>query len=487
MRLNLIIGAYLVTCAEAFSLTHPISIPRGAVTTLRVEALQMRRFRSIADLNKRACADFILPSVSGIGQDNDEVSSNTRDLIDLVKTSFLIAGTTIGGGFLALPTVVAPCGFYPAAISLFGVWFYFLAQSFALVECINRAKIDSEVPPTIASISRTAFGSKGEAAIGILLTILIQATLVSQIARAGMLFFNYRLGCLASAFSIAALVFAPRSGVRMAANANAGLTTLFLLSCISVFSIGVGSADFSLLSASNNWSMMPSALPSFLQLLCYGEIISTVCEISNYNAVKTKKAIVLGSFMTLCLQLTWSALGIALTPASSTIDAVSALIQNGGPVKLPLLSLSVTAILTTILGSYLALLSTVNEWVDKFDSRKIDKESAKGEKDKNNILKRIKVGALISIPATLIASTSPSVFLAAIDFCGSYPVLSLWGIVPPVVALIQRSKEDKNERTQSYRSAGPSIWLAILAAFSVSLVGYNAIDDLSSVFAIFQH
>ena len=61
-------------------------------------------------------------------------------------------------------------------------------------------------------LTKSFFGVKGEIAIGILLTILstlpyIEATLVSQISRSGMLFANYRLGCLVSAFSIAALEY----------------------------------------------------------------------------------------------------------------------------------------------------------------------------------------------------------------------------------------------------------------------------------------
>lgn len=113
---------------------------------------------------------------------------------------------------------------------------FFLAQSFVLVECINRTKYDSEdaTPLGIAGAAKSVFGKKGEIVIGILLTILFEATLVSQISRPGMLFANHRLGCLVSAASIAALVFGPKSGIMFASKANAALTSLFLPSKLSM-------------------------------------------------------------------------------------------------------------------------------------------------------------------------------------------------------------------------------------------------------------
>jgi len=406
-----------------------------------------------------------------------------------LNAAFLVAGTTIGGGFLALPSVVSPSGFYPSAIALIGVWGFFLAQSFVLVECINRTKYDSKdaTPPGVAGAANSVFGKKGEIAIGILLTILIEATLVSQISRAGMLFANYRLGCLVSTASIAALVFGPKSGIMFASKANAALTSLFLLSTLSVFGCGFGIADWSKLGLSNNWSSVPAALPSFLQLLVYGEIIPTVCQILKYNTRRIKMAIILGSFMTLCLQIGWSGLGLSLV--SSASDAVEVLLASSGPVRLPLFSLAITAILTTILGSYLALLSTVNDFVQKTRSKDAnddndgsnDNPSLQKGQENNSLLHRMKVASIITVPASLIACSSPSVFLKAIDFAGSYPVLILWGVVPPVMALIQRSRDDKGGTSLFRRTAGPSAWLVVLALLSVAMVGISAIGDMTSV------
>jgi len=67
--------------------------------------------------------------------------------------------------------------------------------------------------------------------------------------------------------------------------------------------------------------------------------------------------------MTLCLQIGWSGLGLSL--ASSASDAVEVLLASSRSVRLPLFSLNITAMLTTILDSYLALLSTVNDFMQR--------------------------------------------------------------------------------------------------------------------------
>jgi ammonia channel protein AmtB len=71
------------------------------------------------------------------------------------------------------------------------------------------------------------------------------------------------------------------------------------------------------------------------------------------------------------------------------------------------------------------------------------------------------------------------VFLKAIDFAGSYPVLMLWGVAPPLMALIQRSRDDKGT-SKFKRTAGPSVWLAVLVLLAIGMIGFSAIGDMAS-------
>jgi amino acid permease len=353
--------------------------------------------------------------------DNEKSGSAPRIVLN---AALLVAGTTIGGGFLALPTVVAPSGFAPSAVALCLTWLFFLAQSFVLVQALDYVRVSKHVAnPGVSVAAKATFGQAGEAIVALLLIVLTAATLVSQISRAGILFssslVSYPLACSASALLVAAVVFGPSRGIEFASEANATLTALFLLSSFGVALYGAPIADWSRLVTTKSWSAVPDAIPIFLQLLVYGEILPVVCQLLNYKMKLIRLAIGLGSFLTLLLQISWAALGICLI-SKPGMDPVSALVCTGpSPIRFSLFSLSITAILTTILGSYLAMLSAYKDLTNTDITT-----SGKS---------RLKAAALIVLPALAISCASPKMFLKAIDFAGSYPVLLLWGVVPPLM------------------------------------------------------
>jgi tyrosine-specific transport protein len=450
----------------------------------------------------------------------------------ILKASLLIAGTTVGGGFLALPqTVVVPLGgFVPSAISLAGVWLFFLAQNLVLCECLLQCHADSDSGADtnaigIPSLARYALGPGGSILATALLIVLTEATLVSQLSRAGSLFADssgsvtvgasmgrYRTGCVLSATVGAILSFFgggrrtnsngagrstssgcspldpstgengpqllapdhPSSSLqpsRLAADANALLTMVFLASAILLFRAGCQTAIWSqCLETSSMGSTkvlvqnVAKAVPTMLQLLTYGEIIPNVCHMLNYNANAIRTTVLLGSFIPLLLLTGWAGLGVALLgPLTSGGDPVQVLLATGSaPVRTRLLVLAASAIGTTILGSCLALESAYKDLVSM--SHRV------GRTRIGKILYHPFCMALsIVLPPLAISITSPSIFLRAIDFAGSYPVLLLFGVIPPVMALRLRSKDFIK---------GPVIRYVSLALLSVSMVAINAVPDI---------
>ena len=60
----------------------------------------------------------------------------------------IIAGTSIGGGFLALPFATAPAGFAPSAVGLFASWLFLLSCGLAFAEAtvarMDAARLESQ-------------------------------------------------------------------------------------------------------------------------------------------------------------------------------------------------------------------------------------------------------------------------------------------------------------------------------------------------------
>jgi len=218
---------------------------------------------------------------------------------------------------------VAPAGFVPSATTLVGVWLFFVGQSLVVVEMVvneaARRRSDGSsgvrrsgsggvhqtgaaaektgpqgaaaaaaamVAPDVGlpSIARRALGPWGETAVASLLVVLTMTTLVSQISKAGAVaapaisfaavggsvgLGGYRAACACVALSLGGLVFG--GGAAVATRANAWVTGVFAVSGAALFAVGAPHADWARLATPCHWPAAAHAIPTFLQLLVYGE------------------------------------------------------------------------------------------------------------------------------------------------------------------------------------------------------------------------
>jgi len=243
-----------------------------------------------------------------------------------------------------------------------------------------------------------------------------------------------------------------------ATNVHAILTAVFLLYIVLLFQAGRTEAVWSrciprdLHRHRNYGSMVPNILgpiaaatPIMMQLLVYGEILPNVCHMLRYNVRHVRMSVAIGSFVPLVLLTGWAALGVALMPtavtATATVtitaDPVQILLQGGGDIPQRLLILSISAIGTTIIGSFLALRSAYEDVTGMMKAKTVvgGEDDAKKNTRKAFWQNRLVSTLCITVPPTMIAAISPSLFLQAIDFAGSYPILLLYGILPPVMAI----------------------------------------------------
>ena len=147
---------------------------------------------------------------SRVSSDGDEQEEKCKASTPITKSKVnkttvasqaaLIAGTTIGGGFLALPAATAPCGFFPSAFGLVGVWTYLLGCSLSFANAIflmkkNRTTVTTHDDKSdsdddiisIFSLVRKCFGNTAGVLTGLLFLLLIKATLVAQLSKVGVL------------------------------------------------------------------------------------------------------------------------------------------------------------------------------------------------------------------------------------------------------------------------------------------------------------
>jgi tyrosine-specific transport protein len=141
----------------------------------------------------------------------------------------LVAGTTVGGGFLGLPAVVKPAGFVPTVVTLTASWLFLLAEALVVAEAVGRCRGRA----SLTTVAETAGASK--LAVRGLFFALVTATLASQLSKAGTLLpaLSYRAATLAAA--VAACLAALGPSTRRAADLNAVLTAVFAANaCVEI-------------------------------------------------------------------------------------------------------------------------------------------------------------------------------------------------------------------------------------------------------------
>jgi len=152
------------------------------------------------------CATFTAPALLSISPHPQLGRALTQQLISgskeddeststVLSQAALIAGTTIGGGFLALPTATAPCGALPSTIGLIGVWFFLLGGALSLSNSIFLQKEQHNIDGyrekaediSLFSLIRDCFGNISGLVGGLLFLLLIKVTLIAQLSKIGVL------------------------------------------------------------------------------------------------------------------------------------------------------------------------------------------------------------------------------------------------------------------------------------------------------------
>ena len=384
---------------------------------------------------------------------------------DDLSAAALVAGTAIGGGFLALPYTTAPAGAAPSACVLVGCWLLLNLQSAILAELLvdESASNDSGGDVSYSSLARSTLGGGGERAVGTLFVVLMVATLASQLSKAGglvapLLGLPYAAGVVVVAASLAA--FSAANTPRLVSRANGVLTAGFAASLAVLCAFGARLADPALLVRAD-WAACPASIPSVLQLLVFCEVIPTLVALLGSRA-RVRRALRLGSTALLAIQLCWSTLGIALAPydaAASGLaaDPIAGLLALSSPVAAAVTALGLCASTTTVLGTNLAL----RQFFD-------DASAADDGPERRRRPARAGVFfALATLVPALAAASSADVFYAAIDFAGAYPVALLWLAAPPLMAL----------RRADGASLPPRPLLFALVAGALAFVGFNLATD----------
>ncbi len=355
----------------------------------------------------------------------------------LLSSTLLVAGTTIGAGILALPSLSLPAGFIPSSIALGSSWTAMCISGLLLSELqINLVGLTGRTSLSIIDQASITLGLPGKAVATIAYVFLHYALLTAYVAQGGDNLYDFLGGGLPTGVGQIAFAAACVAPIYTLSNEamgklNNGLVAAALAAFGGLLAVGLPTvANEPLLEPLNQHpeAIIP-ALPVMLLSLVYHNVIPTIVQDLEADPGEVRKAIVFGSAIPLLMfeAYNYVVLGNAASLMginSQGLDPVQILQQSSqSPVLGGLVAgFSELAIITSLVGFVYGLRDAIG---DLFSL------PAPGSKEYSAV--KPFVFAAISIPPVFIALEFRDIFLRALELGGLYGVVGLFLVLPPLM------------------------------------------------------
>ena len=296
--------------------------------------------------------------------------------INTLSITFLVTGTTIGAGVLALPIISGECGYIVSAIVAIITWAIMVFTGYILVdEYIAMGKKAS-----MGAIYTKAVGSRLIIAIEIVYVVLFGALLTAYLSGiVGILSEVFGvsdrrlLGSIVWIVLLGIVSFGPRHVIR--SNTLLVMTMLILFSILIIFCYNHSSSNL-LFAYSPKFDSQLIAV--FFGSFGFHGSIPAFCSSLNMDAKKSKRAIFFGTFIALIIYLMFIGTVLSCLPINGEFGSMKSAIKSGDPIIVALgqrfnnatmfkycsIILSMLAIITSFIGVVTGLGQFVS---DKFN------------------------------------------------------------------------------------------------------------------------
>lgn len=371
--------------------------------------------------------------------------------------ALLVAGTSIGGGMLALPVLTSLGGFLPSLVIYLLCWLFMTCTGLLFLEVCHWMEGESN----IISMAERTLGTGGKVfAWGIYLFLFYCLTL-AYVVGSGDLVVQLSGGTLSewTGSLIFIAVFAPFlfAGARVVGRLNVLLMFGLALSYVIFVFMGYGYVNTEFL-VERNWSLSLVALPISFVSFAYQGIIPTLSSYMHHDIKKTRTAILIGSSIPFATYIVWQWLILGIVPTYGAGGLAETLASGNNAIQ-PLKTF-IENPHVYVVGQYFAFFALTTSFfgvtLGLFDFL------ADGLKIEKNTQGKILLCAIIFIPPIMLASTSPHIFLDALEYAGGYGAALLLGLLPVLMVWSGRYRLGLKS---TYSLPGGRWLLAILAAF----------------------
>lgn len=348
--------------------------------------------------------------------------------------SLLVAGTSIGGGMLALPVLTSLAGFLPSVVIYLLCWFFMASTGLLFLEISEWLRRDEgKEDANIISMAERILGRWGKYAAWVLYLFLFYCLMVAYMVGCGNIVVELSQSGIPDWLGplLFALLFAPLIIIStgLASRLNIALVAGLTLSYFGFVLIGFRHVQPAFLEY-RDWSYSLKVLPIAFTSFAYQGIIPTLASFMHHDVKSIRKAILIGSFIPLIAYIIWEWLILGIIPLEGKNGLKDALElgQNAvQPLKYFIHGGSIY-----ILGQFFAFFALVTSFLGvSLGLRDFLADGMNIEKDRRgNLL----LASLVLLPPLGIAITYPHIFLIALDYAGGFGCALLLGLLPIIMA-----------------------------------------------------
>lgn len=359
----------------------------------------------------------------------------TQSYRSLFGGALLVAGTTIGGGMLALPVLTSPGGFFPSLVIYLFCWLFMASTGLLFLEvCLWMGG-----ETNIISMAKRTLGAPGKWFAWVVYLFLFYCLTLAYVVGCGNLVVELFGGAIPdwSGSLIFVALFSPFvfAGAKVVGRLNIFLMLGLGISYFIFVFLGYPYVKMENLMAMN-WPLSVFALPIAFTSFAYQGIIPTLVSYMNYDTHRIRQAILIGSFIPLVTYIVWEWLILGIVPAEGPGGLSEALEQGNNAVS-PLKSFIHSPAVYTV-GQYFAFFALVTSFFGV--TLGLLDFLADGLQVKKTTGGRILLCAIIFIPPLSFAYFHPHVFLQALDLAGGFGCALLLGMLPVLMVWSGRYK-----------------------------------------------
>lgn len=352
----------------------------------------------------------------------------------LLSTMFLVSGTSIGGGMLAMPLAANQSGLIPATLVLFAAWAFMTITALILLEVSLWIKKDCH----IISLTDHFLGPIGKAVAWVTYIFIAYFSLSAYVSGGGDILQKIHHGVLGGQWihQLYPVLFIVIFGivVEISSKAVSLLNSALFWAMIALYvvlvAIGLPNIEMDNLGHSS-FSNALGIMPIFLTAFSFQMIVPSLASFMDYDAKGLRRALLGGTSLSFLFYFVWIFVVLGTTDQTSG----SAMMEAYASGRLPLSAFSGANIqlfntamqvfaffaLTT---SYLGISWGLFDFLaDGLGVKKIGSN-------------RLWLWLLVVVPAFGISQVNSRAFIGALEITGAYGDTILNGILPILMLFV---------------------------------------------------